>query len=92
MFTRTDESLQPTFELIKQGKMPEAKTTLGRILNELLTTEIEEEEGVLRKQRIDGSQLPDFEAVRKYFGPGGNLVRSEQDGWFVVGTLLRTDE
>ena len=68
-FGRTDEELRPTFELMRQGKMPEAKTMLGKFLNNMLTTEDEREEGTIRKQRIDGSRLPNFEAVRRYFGP-----------------------
>ena len=51
---------------------------LGKLLNNMLTTEVEREEGTIRKQRIDGSSLPNFEAVRRYFGPAGRVVRSEQ--------------
>ena len=41
MFGRTDEEVRPTFELIRQGKMPESKTMLGKMLNNMLTTEVE---------------------------------------------------
>ena len=68
-FGRSDEEFRPTFELIRQGKMPESKTMLGKFLNNILTTEVERTEGILRKQQIDGSSLPSFEAVRRYFGP-----------------------
>jgi hypothetical protein len=87
-FVRTDQSYRSTYELLRQGKMPEAETLLGRILNRLLTTPEDEDEGVLRKQQIDGRKLPDFETVRRYFSPMGAAVRSADDGWFVVGATL----
>jgi hypothetical protein len=43
---------------------------------------------VLRKQRIDGSNLPEFEAIRAYLGPAGGYMRSEPNGWYVTGVLL----
>ena len=32
-FSRTDEVIRPTYELIRQGKMPESETMVGRVLN-----------------------------------------------------------
>ncbi len=90
-FGRSDEEFRPTFELIRQGKMPEAKTMLGKFLNNVLTTEEEREDGVLREQQIDGSTLPSFEAVRRYFGPHGRVTRSERDGWFITGVMLNKE-
>jgi hypothetical protein len=84
-FSRTDETSRPTYELVRQGKMPESESMLGRILNRLLGPE---EEDVLRQQTIDGSQLPDFQTVRRYLGPAGLFTRSEQDGWYCSGLLL----
>jgi hypothetical protein len=68
--------------------MPESETLLGRVLNRLLTTPEDEDEGVLRKQKIDGRKLPSFEMVRRYFSPMGTAVRSTDDGWFIVGATL----
>jgi hypothetical protein len=87
-FVRTDEAYRPIYDLIKQGKMPESQTLLGRLLNRLLTPPEIEDEGILREQKIDGRQLPDFEMVRRYFGPSGTVVRSDADGWFVTGATL----
>jgi hypothetical protein len=87
-FRRSDEAYRPSYELLRQGKMPEAETLLGRVLNRLLTPPEDEEEGILRKQKIDGRQLPPFEMVRRYFSPGGTVVRSLDDGWLVVGATL----
>jgi hypothetical protein len=87
-FLRTCEAYRPTYELLRQGKMPEAETLLGRLLNRMLTPPEDEDEGILRKQKIDGRKLPSFETVRRYFSPAGTVVRSEEDGWFIVGATL----
>ena len=86
-FSRTDEEFRPTYELLRHGKMPESETLLGRILNQLLTDDDVE----LREQRFDGSKLPPFELVRRYFGPAGFTIATENDGWFLVGAMLRKD-
>src|SRR5947207_2958864 len=85
-FTRTDESYRATYELLKQGRLPEAETILARLLNAMLAPT---EEGVVRKQEIDGSKLPDFDKVKQYLGPGGVYAQSEDDGWWIVGCLLK---
>jgi len=81
-FSRTDETYRGTYELIRTGKMPEAESMLGRLLNALLGSG---KKGEIRRQRIDGDKLPDFERVRRYFGPTGMLVTSEENGWFAIG-------
>jgi hypothetical protein len=90
-FGRLDEEMRPTFELIRQGKMPESKTMFGKFLNNLLTTEKQRDAGELRRQRIDGSTLPSFESVRRYFGPHGRVTRSETDGWVITGAVLNKE-
>jgi hypothetical protein len=90
-FARTDEELRPTYELLRTGKMPQAETMLGKLLNNMLTTEVEREEGQVRKQRIDGSTLPNFEAVRRYLGPAGRVLRSEPDGWFFTAAVINKE-
>ncbi|HYW80692.1 MAG TPA: hypothetical protein VE890_14020, partial [Thermoguttaceae bacterium] len=84
-FNRTDENARATYELIRQGKMPESETVLGRLLNALLGGG---QAGVDRLQRIDGKNLPPFDTVRRYMGPGGMVVGVEQEGWFFKGILL----
>lgn len=84
-FSRSEEEFRPTYELVRTGQMPQSETILGTLLNSVLG---EGEEGVPRKQRIDGHELPEFEAVRKYFGPAGMSIASLDDGWFAVGFTL----
>jgi hypothetical protein len=85
-FTRTDEAYRATYELIKQNKLPQSETMLARMLNAMFKPA---EEGAVRKQAIDGGKLPAYEAVSKYFGPGGFYVQTERTGWLVVGCLLK---
>ena len=87
-FARLDQSVRPTYELLRQGKMPESNTTTGRLLNELLTTREEQDEGILREQRLDGSKLPKFEMVKDHFGPAGRILQSQPDGWMLTGAIL----
>ncbi len=87
-FLRTDEVYRPVYELLRQGRMPESETLFGRFLNRLLTAPDDEDEGILREQKIDGRKLPEFEMVRRYFGPAGTIIQSGEDGWFVVGATL----
>ncbi len=85
-FSRTDEEYRPSYEMIRQGKMPESESLLGRMLNSLLGPK---KRGAVRKAQIDGKDMPDFQVVRRYLGPAGEFVVSEQDGWFAVGFMLK---
>lgn len=84
-FARTDEQFRITYELFRSGKMPEADTLLGRLLNTLLG---EGKEGELRKPKFDGSKLPDYSVVQRYLGPAGTCVSAEETGWLIVGFTL----
>jgi hypothetical protein len=85
-FSRTDESYRATYELLKQGKLPESETMLARLLNAITGPK---EDGAIRKQEIDGSKLPEFEKVQKYLGPGGLFAQTDDNGWWLVGCLLK---
>ncbi len=85
IFSRLDESLRATYELVRQNKMPESKSIIGKILNGMLGSE---EEGVVRKQKIDGAKMPDYQIVRRYLGPMGIFVRTADDGWLATGCVL----
>jgi hypothetical protein len=85
MFTRTDEAYRPTYELIRQGKMPESETLVGKVLNRLLGSD---EEGVIRPAEIDGSKMPEYDVVRRYLGPAGSYMQAEDDGWYIAGCVL----
>ena len=84
-FARTDEEYRTNYELLRQGKMPESESFLGRVLNRILG---ERNRDIIRNQELDGKNLPEFQTVRRYFGPAGLFTRSEEDGWFICGVLV----
>ena len=45
--------------MIRQGKMPQSESLLGRMLNSMAGGK----KGVMRHQRINGAKLPDFDTV-----------------------------
>ncbi len=87
-FTRSDEAFRPTYELVREGKMPKSQTFFGRLLNRMMTTEEQREVGAEREQKVQGDRLPSFELARRYFGPSARSVRSEDDGWLISGVVL----
>ena len=84
-----DEEYRATYELIRQGRMPESETMLGRTLNTVFGAG---KKGVMRQQELDGTKLPEFDVVRRYLGSAGGFVVSEDDGWFVKGVILGKEE
>jgi hypothetical protein len=84
-FSWTDRAVQPTYELIRQGKMPQSESLLGRTLNSLAAPG---KKGAPRRQQIDGSKLPDFGIVGKALGPSTAAMTSEENGWFIKGVLM----
>ena len=88
-YTRTSEAYRPTYELIRRGRMPESKSLLGKVLNQVIGGE---ELGAYRTQQINGARMPPFEQIRKYLGPAGLFTRTESDGWLICGCLLPADD
>jgi hypothetical protein len=84
-FSWTDRWVEPTYELIRQDKMPQSDSLLGRTLNTLAAPG---KKGAPRRQRIDGSKLPNFNVVRQALGPSTAAMTSEPDGWFIKGVLM----
>jgi len=84
-FGRADESVRPAYEMLRKGEMPKSKSVTGQLLNGLLG---DGKEGSVRAQKIDGSTLPDFELIRKYFGTVGLGMETVSEGWYMAGLAL----
>ncbi len=84
-FLREDESLQPTYELLRQGAMPKSKSVFGQLLNGALG---DGKRGSVREQRIDGSLLPEFDVIRRYLGTAALALEPRPDGWYIAGMSL----
>jgi hypothetical protein len=85
VFSRTDEEYRPTYELVRQNKMPQSEGLLAKLLNALFG---EGKRGQVRAQKIDGRELPEYQVVRRYLGPAGLQATSEPDGWYLKGFTL----
>ncbi|MDZ4820377.1 MAG: hypothetical protein SGJ20_15535, partial [Planctomycetota bacterium] len=86
MFSRTEKEFRVTYELLKTNEMPKSQSLLGNLLNSALG---DGKPGTIRKAKLDGRQLPAFDAVSKYLGPAGTFIVSEDNGWFVTGFVLK---
>ncbi len=84
-FGRTEESIRPAYEMLRQGAMPKSKSMMGQLLNLAFG---DGKEGSVRSQKIDGSTLPDFELIRRYFGTYGLGSETVADGWYMAGFAL----
>ena len=87
-FSRSAETVRPAYDMIREGKMPQSRSLLARLLN-LLLTPPDMEEGY-RPARIDGSKMPEFDSVQQYFGPAGVFGVTEENGWFIKGFTMET--
>ena len=84
-FGREDETIRPTYELLRAGSMPKSKSVFGQLLNGMLG---DGKPGTVREQKIDGTTLPEFEKVRRYFGTTCLGMESTVEGWYLVGASL----
>jgi hypothetical protein len=95
-FTRTEKSIRPAYELLRAGRLPESKSLAGTLLRRFLEGEDRQEgqrrgtsrEPAERKQRVDGSSLPEFEQISRYFGVSGMSMQSTPEGFYLVGVGL----
>lgn len=88
-FLRTADAVEVDYELLRQGKMAESETVLGKLLNTWLGPK---EEGVQRKQQVDGTKLPPLGNFREHLLPLGAFIRAEADGWYICGCAPRKAE
>ena len=86
ILARSGELVMPTYELARQGKVPEARTILGVIMRAIMTPK----DGQLAGEKIefDRSTLPPFEQIKSYFGTAGTVGIVEEDGWLIEGAQL----
>ena len=84
LFSRLDKTYKPTYELIRQGKLAQSDSLLGKLTSRLLGSN--NDGGAIEK--VDTTKMPEYEVVAKYLGVSGAFVVSEPSGWFLSGCLL----
>ena len=94
-FARTEQMVQPTYELLRGGLGPENKSLAGRFANAILAARDNPGTGLggkkpkePRKARVDGTTLPEFDKIRHYFGTAGMTMQTVPEGWMFVGASL----
>jgi hypothetical protein len=87
-FAQTEESYRVTYDLLKQNQLPQGQSIFAKLVNGILADD-NTKDPADRVPEIDGRKLPDFDKVKQYLGPTGTYVQSEDDGWYVVGCLLK---
>lgn len=88
-FARVDAEIRVSYELFRANKLAEAETPVGRLIGLLKSVAgggAGEEE-----TKIDGSKLPEFEAIRRFLGPAGAVITDVEQGWFMVGFTLNKE-
>jgi len=88
VFTRTSEARRVSYQLLKEGKLRQSDTLFARIINVILG----EKPSAAEPQKFDADNLPEFDKIAHYFGPSGTSFRSEDEGFFAVGVLLKQPE
>lgn len=93
-FARTAAMVRPTYELLRQGKGPENKSLAGRLTNAFFNARENPGSGfgrkpaTPRKPRLDGTLLPEFDAIARYFGTAGMTMQTVPEGWMFTGASL----
>ena len=101
-FSRTEKVVRPAYELLRAGRLPESKSLAGSLLKKVLESDRvlegdrpqdgkqvgERQDPAQRQQKVDGSSLPEFEQISRYFGVNGTSMQATPDGWYFVGVGL----
>jgi len=91
-FGRTEKSIRPAYELLRAGRLSESKSLAGTMLRRLLEGDTQQggksQNADQAKQKVDGSTLPEFEQISRYFGVNGTSMQATPDGWYFVGVGL----
>ena len=82
IFARSGELVMPTYELVREGKMPESQTIIGAVLRAIIV----QNDG--QRADFDRSTLPPFEKIKNYLGTAGTVGTVEDDGWLIEGVQM----
>ncbi|RMF40209.1 MAG: DUF3352 domain-containing protein [Planctomycetota bacterium] len=81
---RSDLAYRVQYELFRHGKLRESQSMLATLLDRLL----KDEEVREKNQVIEGSDLPEFDYIKKFLQPGATIVRTTPHGWSFGSVLL----
>ena len=86
--------------MVRRGEMASSQTVLARVVNQVFKKQAEEkaaaegkelDDATVRKQKLDGSKLPEnYEvSIAPYFGPMGWVMETHEDGWRITGCIIK---
>ena len=84
-FYRLDRWAEVRYELLRTGQKVSSRRSLGGMLNAFLGGEPMED----KKPEMDGSKLPPFAQIRKYFGTVEAAAVTVEQGWLLSGHVRR---
>ena len=97
-FGRLDKSLEANYEMLRKGEMGKSETVLARMINQVFSKAAKEQAAVegntvdeIRKQKLDGSKLPEDynKSIAPYLGLMGWVMEEDVDGWRITGVVLK---
>ena len=91
-FGRIDRALETNYEMLRKGNMGKSQTVLARVLNKIFEAEADQVGPKQdRKQKVDGSKLPEnyAESIAPFLGPTGWVLETEKYGWRITGCILK---
>ena len=83
-FAQTNEELRATYELLQQKQLRNSQSLIARSLRTLPNVGTLEDD----EADIDVRQLPNYNRLRDYLQPSGQVGRAEEHGWFIVAFTL----
>lgn len=84
LFARPDEDLRLTYEMWRQGRLDQATSIYGMVLNGLLP----KNPATNTVWHLDGRKLPEYDVVSRHLGPAGLLLFLHDEGWDGIAILL----
>ncbi len=85
VFSRTDEEYRPTYEMIRQNRLPESESMFARALNILFG---EGKRGGARRRRSTAANCPSMGRSAPTSARPASAATSEPDGWYLKGFTL----
>lgn len=81
---RLSRSLRTKYQLLRQGKLRESDSFLASLLRQIT----DGDQPTFEPENRSAAKLPPFEAIEGYLKAAGSFMKTEEDGWSLVGFLL----
>jgi hypothetical protein len=86
VFSRSADVTKPVYEMFRNKEVPRSKTLIAWFLNSIMVSTDEDGEKIIS---LDTGKMPEFEKIRHYFGSGGMLGITEENGWYLQGFQIK---